>query len=567
MRRLNLILLVSLQLCTARQPSFSINDDLLAHPQFEVLFSDQFISESDALALLSQSPPSAAGAAPAPSSSGSTSSQTDLANTARESAPAAQLHNAPIQDDIDDDEIPISHTYELINSGPWRYLCNIPVIAPPPILNRTATALAKAEEQRELSKASLKGWELMSGLDGHCLYFVNGWWSYSFCYGKEVVQFHALPREKGDPSSPPVRDEQHAEYVLGRMHAPKSQKQKQAEKKEEGEGADKDTKSLALPPPNSELQTKGDQRYLLQRFEHGTICDLTGRPRTIEIQYHCNPNASGDRIGWIKEVTTCTYLMVVQTPRLCDEVSFLPPKPSRRHAIDCRQIVSNEEEEASWRYRKRVEAGEFLGLGQGQHAKHQLPKDQMVNQYSGLSVGGVVVGGQKVLGGTTKDGKPGFKMTTPRIPGIGDRIVKHVLLSKEGLDAEVKMMSAEKLKELNIDQELVDEMLEKMEAANAGKAYGWRLEAVEMGGQWSFVAYEMMDPEEKEGEEDVSLDGMKKPPPSKKKDGDLPEQKKKSAKKTEPSKEKKKKPTKQQKDRDQKEEEGSKEEFKVKEEL
>jgi hypothetical protein len=33
MRRLNLVLLASLQLCAARQPGFSIQDDVLAYPQ------------------------------------------------------------------------------------------------------------------------------------------------------------------------------------------------------------------------------------------------------------------------------------------------------------------------------------------------------------------------------------------------------------------------------------------------------------------------------------------------------------------------------------------------------
>ena len=33
MRRLNLVLLATLRLCRARQPGFSIHDDLLAYPQ------------------------------------------------------------------------------------------------------------------------------------------------------------------------------------------------------------------------------------------------------------------------------------------------------------------------------------------------------------------------------------------------------------------------------------------------------------------------------------------------------------------------------------------------------
>lgn len=39
MRRLNLVLLVSLQLCGAHHPGFSIHDDLLAHPQVRLRFS------------------------------------------------------------------------------------------------------------------------------------------------------------------------------------------------------------------------------------------------------------------------------------------------------------------------------------------------------------------------------------------------------------------------------------------------------------------------------------------------------------------------------------------------
>ncbi len=80
--------------------------------------------------------------------------------------------------------------------SPSRYLCSIPVLAPPPAPNKTATDLAKAEEARELVRASTRGWELMSSLNGQCMFYVSGWWSYSFCYSDEVVQFHALPNPK-----------------------------------------------------------------------------------------------------------------------------------------------------------------------------------------------------------------------------------------------------------------------------------------------------------------------------------------------------------------------------------
>jgi protein OS-9 len=120
-------------------------------------------------------------------------------------------------------------------------------------LNRTATELAKAEEARELSRASAKGWELMSALDGQCLYFMSGWWSYSFCYGKTVVQFHAVASRPGEAPTP---EENSLEYVLGKTQEPS----------DTTANHDQDGEPKSLPPPNGQLQVKGDQRYLSQRL-------------------------------------------------------------------------------------------------------------------------------------------------------------------------------------------------------------------------------------------------------------------------------------------------------------
>lgn len=36
--------------------------------------------------------------------------------------------------------------------------------------------------------------------------------------------------------------------------------------------------------PTTSLRHVGDQRYLVQQWTGGTECDLTGKPRSIEIQ-------------------------------------------------------------------------------------------------------------------------------------------------------------------------------------------------------------------------------------------------------------------------------------------
>ena len=489
MRRYLELLVASLpllpSLASAKLPGFSPYDDVLAHPQFDIVFSDSYIREKDALALLESSQASK------PQPSGGPSASTD----------------SPAQADSDEDngEIEVSETYEIINLPQSRYLCAIPTIAPPPALNHTANELAKAEEARELNRAYNKGWELMSGLEGQCLYYMSGWWSYSFCYGKDIVQFHAQPQ--GSKAGPPVRDSNTQEYVLGRTspavpyraqsgnQAHHQQQQtttnnNQVQKQTEGAGHQQQdgssTPTPGSPPPNTELQVKGDQRYLVQRLGGGTICDLTNRPRTIEIQYHCNPNGIGDRIGWIKEVMTCTYVMVVQTPRLCSDAAFLPPRESRAHTISCQQVVGSSEEEEAWRRAKTIEAAEAMtgggtaatvvgtgaatgrtattsgtlgsgGVGSGRGG---------LNPYAGMNIGGMVIGGQKLLGNT--DGHPPHKLVPPRdVRHAAQQAAAEVfapLLENLQLvqDGTMEVMTEEDLRELDIDEETLRVLQEEV---------------------------------------------------------------------------------------------------------
>lgn len=504
MRRLNLVLLASLQLCRARQPRFSVHDDLLAYPQFEIVFPDSYISESDALALLRSA------GDPHPTYAAEFSSPSDLTSKF-----AADLSRSG--GDADDGSSQVSETYEFINAPPSRYLCAIPVLAPPPAPNQTANELAREEEARELSRASAKGWELMSGLEGQCLYFVSGWWSYSFCYGKEIVQFHSLPASSKS-GGPPTRDPKSSEYVLGRaphdshqLDHTRSDHQRHANERTgqqqqqdaPGGGANANTPSTIHPPPNTELLVKDNQRYLVQRLDGGTLCDLTGRERTIEVQYHCAPHLTGDRIGWIKEVTACAYLMVVQTPRLCSDAAFLPPKDARAHPISCRAVLGTDEEAERWRAAKNAEAAEMMigsGAGDNTPQSHKAGGSkansgkmkskshlysQSQNQHAGATIGGVVVGGRRVLG-TGTDGKPAARLPPPRRfaswGGAGGPLVE--VLAKANSKAEgggLELLSDEELKNLDLNPETVEELRRELQKMAGDR--GWKLEVVEVPGE------------------------------------------------------------------------------------
>ncbi len=59
------------------------------------------------------------------------------------------------------------------------------------------------------------------------------------------------------------------------------------------------------------------------------------------MKYHCVPELQNDKISWIKEVTICAFVMVVNTPRLCYDVAFLPPMETRAYPISCQLIADS----------------------------------------------------------------------------------------------------------------------------------------------------------------------------------------------------------------------------------
>ncbi|KAJ3501385.1 hypothetical protein NM208_g16947 [Fusarium decemcellulare] len=109
MRRSNLVLLAAIQLAGARSPGFNIHEDLLTYPQFEVVFSDDYISEKDANSLLEQS-------------SQHPTYSADFAQSTLE-----QVREADERDnDEANEQTGPSHTYELMKLPPNQYLCSIP---------------------------------------------------------------------------------------------------------------------------------------------------------------------------------------------------------------------------------------------------------------------------------------------------------------------------------------------------------------------------------------------------------------------------------------------------------
>ncbi|PMD35060.1 hypothetical protein L207DRAFT_547350 [Hyaloscypha variabilis F] len=449
--------LLAAPIALASQTVFSVHDDLLAYPQYEVIFSDSFISDIEASLIVEQASTAIHDVPPPANTKGI---ESRLSQTAGH---ASSPHHT-----FD----PLHETYEMMYLRGEPHLCIIPIVDIPP-KNETSEAEARAAEQKELARATDRGWELLQDLEGNCLYFVSGWWSYSFCYNSEITQFHQLPPQPGKPLLPPQRDPTTKLFVLGKARGHESKEDEWGNQIEVHKGKHSE-------PPKTELQVKGDTRYLVQKMEGGTTCDLTGKPRRVEVQYHCNPHVT-DRIGYIKEVTTCSYLMVVYTPRLCNDVAFMPPKENKANSIVCRELV--DEDEIAFRTELKTLEAELDATA---------PKQKLPN------VGGLLVGAGKWVN------KEGQRMPIPDNFGKEDQrktvdIIAHGLSKAEG--GKVEMISDEDLQKLDLDPEMVDELKKQVEKLAEDK--GWKIEVVNQPGR-TMEIFGIVDEEGEDEEADGS---------------------------------------------------------------
>jgi hypothetical protein len=180
------------------------------------------------------------------------------------------------------------------HSKTWA--CTLPTVTPESldILQVTSNNLSLTEIVNNLN-------------DIGCLYHVQGWFTYEFCFNSHARQFH----KKSSPEDESVE----LDYSLGKF-------------------------SNAID--SLSLKTGADgRRYLATHWQGGTDCDLTGKPRSIQIQFHCPVLAHVDHISLVQETSTCSYLMIVNTQKLCHDERFNPPGKIVNNVV-CNVVVSEE---------------------------------------------------------------------------------------------------------------------------------------------------------------------------------------------------------------------------------
>jgi len=178
----------------------------------------------------------------------------------------------------------------------FDYSCLIPAAKPPP--------KPKEEKKEETPNVA----ELLEPLRQYCLQLKQGWWTYEYCHGKSLLQYHDEP----DKMKPRV------EYKLGDFMKSES--------------------LVSQHNANTNVNANQNEGYVSQQLKHGTICDLTGRHRETEVRFACNLQTV-EQISLVKEISTCKYLVIINTPRLCK-----PGVSENAHSqeITCRPIITDE---------------------------------------------------------------------------------------------------------------------------------------------------------------------------------------------------------------------------------
>ncbi|KAJ1728960.1 Protein OS-9 [Coemansia biformis] len=252
----------------------------------------------------------------------------------REAPPAGANVSALIYDPI------------VANAGnKWRFLCQVPRLSS--IRRAMAAELAaqvessEKDEHAEEQEAIVRGLELLQPLKSACLTYTSGWWTFEYCHGKSVRQFHRTAHDKDGHAL-------EIEYFLGDYSH-----RRRYPTLEPAASITTAAAAAAAPAPltnassnklvrTTQIHKVGRRHFLVQEWAGGTPCDITREPRDVEIQYHCDPN-SPERITLVEEVAICHYVVVINTPRLCVDPGFYDTAASTVFDINCQHVVSDDE--------------------------------------------------------------------------------------------------------------------------------------------------------------------------------------------------------------------------------
>ncbi|XP_070535964.1 protein OS-9-like [Ptychodera flava] len=164
------------------------------------------------------------------------------------------------------------------------------------------------DEDKENADTSIP--ELLKPLeDKSCLVKTKHWWTYEYCHGKEIKQYHL---EDGNI----VGDTIYLGYFDSEF----------------------DWKNHS----NTELKRHKAGRYHSQLYKNGSVCDITGKQREAEVRFLCSEDTE-DTISRVDEPSSCTYLLTIHTNRLCKHPHLRLPPTHKPRPILCFPALNHDQ--------------------------------------------------------------------------------------------------------------------------------------------------------------------------------------------------------------------------------
>ncbi|KAL7643893.1 UNVERIFIED_CONTAM: hypothetical protein RMT77_005902 [Armadillidium vulgare] len=191
-----------------------------------------------------------------------------------------------------------SNIVKVTNKHGQEYICTLPEVTIPENENK---------KEEDLLDQLVDISELLKPMESApCLIKKKDWWSYEFCYGSVIKQYH-LEDNKVVGNI----------LILGKYESEYNWKN------------------------NSKTKNKL-QKFHTQSYVNGTRCDITGEPRRAEVRFHCE-EGMGDYIQQVDEPESCRYVITIATTRVCHH-PYLKPNPNRTpHSINCAPALNQDE--------------------------------------------------------------------------------------------------------------------------------------------------------------------------------------------------------------------------------
>lgn len=214
---------------------------------------------------------------------------------------------------------------EIMKHDNKTFVCTLPV-TPEPLTESENTVDLVQWNETELAQAKSDAVKRLSVLKDTCIHHRISWFTYTFCYDREVSQYHAEGSLLQTHERPIPSDDVMFFYLGKFTHKP---------------NGDANYKTR--------VKFDGDRNYLSYSLNGGTLCDLTGRNRSVEVQFYCYPDVP-DSILYIKEIRSCEYQLGIATNKLCSNPVFAGPEKEEALKVECQQVLQSSDI-ASWKER------------------------------------------------------------------------------------------------------------------------------------------------------------------------------------------------------------------------